>query len=225
MNFKPNYKEFEKEIADRGIEYLIHFTPTINLLSIFEQGKLLSRALLEQNNIDDTLLDFIEFLDSIRFDDMNYINLSISSPNYFLFKRFRERTQDKPYINWCVLKINPKYIYQADTLFSVTNAANSHNKRNVGVTGDIEKFQMMFANALQVVTSYNSRTVSRNNLNAKYPTDEQAEVLVKNEIAISDILQVCFKDEKDLATGKAALSNYNTSNFVVDASLFTNSRL
>ena len=55
MNLKQNYIEFQKEIADRGIEHLIHFTPTINLLSIFEQGKLLSRALLEKNDIDDTL--------------------------------------------------------------------------------------------------------------------------------------------------------------------------
>lgn len=225
MNFKPNYIEFQTEIEDRGIKHLIHFTPTINLLSIFEQGKLLSRALLEQFDIDQTdIFDYIEFTDDIRFDDKSFINLSIQHPNSFLFNRFRQKTANEHHIYWCVLKIDKKYIYQADTLFSVTNAANSHNKRNVGVTGDIAKFRMLFANSLQVVTSYNSRTVSRNNLNAKYPTDEQAEVLVKNEIAISDILQVCFKDEKDLATGKAALSDYDTSNFVVDASLFTNSR-
>ena len=226
MNLKPNHIEFQKEIEERGIEHLIHFTPTINLLSIFEQGKLLSRTLLEQFDIDQTdIFDYIEFTDDIRFDDKSFINLSIQHPNSFLFNRFRQKTANEHHIYWCVLKIDKKYIYQSDTLFSVTNAANSHNKRNVGVTGDIAKFRMLFANALQVVTSYNSRTVSRNNLNAKYPTDEQAEVLVKNEIAISDILQVCFKDEKDLATGKAALSDYNTSNFVVDASLFTNSRL
>ena len=226
MNLKPNHIEFQKEIEERGIEHLIHFTPTINLLSIFEQGKLLSRTLLEQFDIDQTdIFDYIEFTDDIRFDDKSFINLSIQHPNSFLFNRFRQKTANEHHIYWCVLKIDKKYIYQADTLFSVTNAANSHNKRNVGVTGDIAKFRMLFANALQVVTSYNSRTGSRNNLNAKYPTDEQAEVLVKNEIAISDILQVCFKDEKDLATGKAALSDYNTSNFVVDASLFTNSRL
>lgn len=225
MKFKPNYIEFQREITDRGIEHLIHFTPTINLLSIFEQGKLLSRALLEQSDIDQTdIFDYIEFTDEIRFDDKSFINLSIQHPNSFLFNRFRQKTANQHHIYWCVLKIDKKYIYQADTLFSVTNAANSHNKRNVGVTGDLEKFKMLFSNSLQVVTSYNSRTVSRNNLKAKYPTDEQAEVLVKNEIAISDILQVCFKDEKDLATGKAALSDYDTSNFVVDASLFTNSR-
>lgn len=226
MNLKPNYIDFQKEIADREIEHLIHFTPTINLLSIFEQGKLLSRALIEQFDINQTdIFDYIEFMDDIRFDDKSFINLSIQHPNSFLFNHFRKKTSNEHHIYWCVLKIDKKYIYQADTLFSVTNAANSHNKRNIGVTGDISKFRMLFTNSLQVVTSYSSRTITRNNLKVKYPTDEQAEVLVKNEIPISDILQVCFKDEKDLATGKAALSGYDTSNFVVDTSLFTNSRI
>jgi len=225
MEEKQNQLEFKKEISDRGIEHLIHFTPTINLLSIFEQGKLLSRALLEKFDIDQTdIFDYIEFTDDIRFDDKSFINLSIQHPNSFLFNRFREKTKNDVHINWCVLKIDNKYIYQTATLFSVTNAANSHNKRNVRVTGDIGKFQMMFADSLQIVTSYNTRAISRNGLKTKYPTDEQAEVLVKNEISISDILQVCFKDEKDLAAGKAALSDYNTSKFVVDATLFTNTR-
>ena len=38
-------------------------------------------------------------------------------------------------------------------------------------------------------------------------------------------LEVCFKDANDLAAGKAALSGYNTDNFVVDTSLFINSRI
>ena len=208
MEEKQNHLEFKKEITDRGIEHLIHFTPTINLLSIFEQGKLLSRALLEKFDIDQTdIFDYVEFTDDIRFDDKSFINLSVQHPNSFLFNRFREKTKNDVHINWCVLKIDKKYIYQTDTLFSVTNAANSHNKRSVRVTGDIGKFQMMFTNSLQIVTSYSTRTISRNGLKTKYPTDEQAEVLVKNEISISDILQVCFKDEKDLAAGKAALSD------------------
>lgn len=225
-NTSDNYWELRKEVNKRRIEYLIHFTPTINLLSIFEQGKLLSRALLEQFDIDQTdIFDYIEFTDDIRFDDKSFINLSIQHPNSFLFNRFQQKTSNENHINWCVLKIDKKYIYYHNTLFSVTNAANSHNKRNIGITGGVNKFRQMFAEALQIVTSYNSRTISRNGLKSKYPTDEQAEVLVKNEISISDILQVCFKDEKDLAAGKAALSDYNTSNFVVDATLFTNARI
>lgn len=226
MTLKPNHIEFQNEIEQRGIEHLIHFTPTINLLSIFEQGKLLSRTLLEQFDIDQTdIFDYIEFTDDIRFDDKSFINLSVQHPNSFLFNRFRQKTVNESHIYWCVLKIDKKYIYQADTLFSVTNAANSHNKRNVGITGDINKFQKLFANSMQIVTSYNSRTITRNNLKTKYPTDEQAEVLVKNEIAVSDILHICFRNENDLAAGKAALSDYDTRNFVVDATLFTNSRV
>lgn len=222
---KPNYLEFKEEIDTRGIKHLIHFTPTINLLSVYEQGKLLSRALLERFDIDQTdIFDYVEFTDDIRFDDKSYINLSIQHPNSFLFSRFRQKTADESHIYWCILKIDKKYIYQADTLFSVTNAANSHNKRYIGVTGDINKFRMMFANSLPIVTSYGSRTITRNGLKNKYPTDEQAEVLVKNEIPVSAILQVCFKDDNDLAAGKAALSDYDISNFVVDASLFTNIR-
>lgn len=225
MILKRDHVTFEKEISDRGIGHLIHFTPTINLLSIFEQGKLLSRALLEKFDIEQTdIFDYVEFTDNVRYDDKNFINLSIQHPNSFLFSRFRQKTQNDTHVNWCVLKIDKKYIYYNDTLFSITNAANSHNKRTVGVTGDFDKFKMMFAPSLQIVTSYNSRVVSRNSLSSKYPTDEQAEVLVKNEIAVTDILQVCFKDKADLAAGKAALSDYDTGKFVVDADLFSNTR-
>ena len=84
-------------------------------------------------------LDAVEVFYS--FDDKNYINLSIQHPNSFLFSRFQQKTSEHIHITWCVLKINPKYIYEKNTLFSVTNAANSHNKRNVGVTGDFEKFK------------------------------------------------------------------------------------
>ena len=225
METKSNFIEFQKEIRQRKIEYLIHFTPTINLLSIYDQGKLLSRTLLEQFDIEQTdIFDYIEFTDEIRFDDKNYINLSIQHPNSFLFNRFQQKTINMIHIQWCVIKINPKYIYHQDTLFSVTNAANSYNKRQIGITGDIEKFKKMFDEQIQVVTSYNSRVVSRNGLLTKYPTDEQAEVLVKNEIPISDFLQICFRNESELNSTKASLSGFNTENFIVDESLFKSVR-
>lgn len=225
MELKQNYLEFEQEIEKRRIDYLIHFTPTINLLSIFELGKLMSRKLLEEFDVDQTdIFDYVEFTDEVRFDDKSYINLSIQHPNTFLFNRFRVKTAEHIHVNWCVITIDKKFIYEKNTLFSITNAANSHNKRNVGVTGDLDKFKRLFDNSINIVTSYNSRTITRNNLKDKYPTDEQAEVLVKNEIPIEAIINVCFKDANDLATVKAALSDFNTSNFIVDASLFTNSR-
>lgn len=226
METKPDFQEFQNELSERGIDYLIHFTPTINLLSIFEQGKILSRALLEKFDIKKTdIFDYIEFTDEIRFDDKSYINLSIQHPNTFLFDRFRQKTADKIHITWCVLKINPKYIYHSSTLFSVTNAANSYNKRVTKITGDLIKFKMLFAPSIQIVTTTNTRTIKRENLKLKYPTDEQAEVLIKDEIPIEDILQICFKNEVDLAAGKAALINFKLNNFIVDPSVFKNTRI
>jgi len=226
MKLKADHLEFQKEIEQKGIDYLIHFTPTINLLSIYEQEGLVSRSLLEQFGIDNTdIFDYVNFTDDIRFDDKSYINLSIQHPNSFLFNRFREKTIKETHIYWCVLKIDKKYIYHDETLFSVTNAANSHNKYSVGISGDINKFRLLFQPSIQIVTSYNRRTINRNGLNSKYPTDEQAEVLVKNKIPLTDILEVCFENENYLASGKAAFNEYNTANFVVDSSLFTKERL
>ncbi len=226
MQFKTDYIEFQKEIGRREIEHLIHFTPTINLLSIFEQGKLLSRALLEKFDIEQTdIFDYVEFTDNVRYDDKSYINLSIQHPNTFLFSRFRQRTEQQHHITWCVLKINTKYIYHKDTLFSITNAANSYNKRNVGISGDFSKFKLLFQSTISIVTSTNTRVITRGSLKEKYTTDEQAEVLVKDGIELSDILQICFKNQVELASVKAALSDYDTSVFVVDEAIFANQRI
>ena len=75
MKFKENYLEFESEIKNREIEFLIHFTPTINLYSILEYGGLMSRAKLESLDIEQfDLLDYAQFTDDIRYDNKNYIN-------------------------------------------------------------------------------------------------------------------------------------------------------
>lgn len=225
MLSKENQSLYLEVIKKREIKYLIHFTPTINLLGIFEEQKILSRKLIEQlviNNLD--ILDYIEFTDSHRFDDKNFINLSIQSPNASLFKKFRSKTQQDCHVKWCVLKIDTKYIYHIDTIFSITNAANSYNKNNIRITGDIEKFKLMFSPSIDIINSYGNKKLNRGNLPNNYTTDEQAEVLVRDYILASDILEVCFLDYIDLATGKAALSEFDTSRFKVDSSLFKNSR-
>lgn len=225
MELKEDHILFQTEIRQRGIEHLIHFTPTINLLSIYEQGKLLSRALLEQFDIEQTdIFDYVEFTDEVRYDDKSFINLSIQHPNTFLFRRFVEKTSKNMYMKWCVIKIDPKFIYHKETKFSITNAANSYNKRNVGITGDLAKFKLMFNDNIRVVTSYNSRTLTRNSLGSKFPTDEQAEVLVKDEIPTSGFMEICFNSEADLAETKAAMNDYDTSKFKVDSTLFLNDR-
>jgi predicted transcriptional regulator len=223
MSYKTDYLLFQKEITERKIEYLIHFTPTINLYSILENKKIMSRAKLENLDIEQfDILDYVKFSDNIRYDDKNYINLSISSPNTFLFSKFQDNSKDNPEINWCVLKINTKYIYENNTLFSVVNAASYSANNQFGISKDFDSFENMFMK--EVV--YKNRCLNRikYNLQDKYPTDIQAEVLVKNIIFSDDIIKVCFKNKKDLAQAKAAMNDFNTNNFVVDSEIFNPKR-
>jgi hypothetical protein len=226
MSLKPNYIEFQNEIKKREIEYLIHFTPTINLFSILENNELMSRAKLENLDIEQfDILDYVQFTDDVRYDDKNYINLSLSGPNTFLFSKFRQKTKDDFTINWCVMKINPKHIYANDTLFAITNAASNAAKRQYGISGDIDKFKMLFKEQLNINTFNGVRTLSRNSAHSKYPTDVQAEVLVKDIISSESILAVCFESEEKMAEAKAAMSSFDTSKFTVDKEVFSPNRL
>ena len=226
MNLKENYLDFKTEIENRGIQHLIHFTPTINLYSILENNELMSRAKLENLDIDQfDILDYVQFTDEVRYDDKRYINFSLSGPNTFLFSRFRQKTKDDFTINWCVLKIDPKHIYDNETLFSVTNAASNAAKRQFGISGDLGNFRMLFKEKLNINT-YNGgvRTIYRNSIHPKYPTDVQAEILVKNTIPSESIIAVCFESEETLAEAKAAMSYFDTNNFIVDKEIFSPNR-
>lgn len=225
MILKPDNIEFKKEIEKRGIESLIHFTPTINLFSILENGELMSRAKLENLDIEQfDILDYVQFTDDVRYDDKNYINLSLSAPNTFLFSRFRQKTKNDFTINWCVLKIDPKHIYDSDTLFSVTNAASNAAKRQFGISGDLEKFKMLFKERLNINTFNGIRTLNRNSIHQKHPTDVQAEILVKDSIPIESIFAVCFESQEKMAEAKAAMSSFDTNNFVIDKEIFSPNR-
>jgi len=175
INLKHNHADFISEIDKRCVEHLIHFTPTLNLYSILEQKKLMSRSILESLDIEQyDILDYVQFTDNVRYDDKRYINLSISSPNTFLLSKFMDKTTNDMTINWCVLKIDPKHIYDADTLFSVTNAASFAAKKQYGISGDIEKFKMIFTEELNLSTSNGTRNIMRGDILKKYPTDSNS---------------------------------------------------
>lgn len=225
MRTKENHKEFQDEIDRRSIDCLIHFTPTINLFSILENNWLMSRARLEELDIEQfDILDYAQFTDAVRYDDKNYINLSISSPNTFLFSRFKERTRDDMTITWCILKIDPRFIFHEDTLFSVTNAASNAAKSQYGITGDIKKFRMLFKERLEIATFNERRVLDRAGLHPKYPTDVQAEVLVKDRIPVSGIQEVCFDSMEAMAEAKAAMSFFDTRKFVFNEEVFEPNR-
>lgn len=225
MKLKTNHIEFQNEINNRGIEYLIHFTPTINLLSIFEQESIISRKRLfeiGEYNDEFEIHDYVDYMDAQRLDNLtDYINLSIQFPNYFLLNVFRKRNSFAHY-QWCILKIDPKYIYSDETLFSVCNAA-SNAAHTIGINGSIEKFRNMFTSSLNI----GGKIRNRGGLKNKYTTDVQAEVLVQNSIPLSDIVEVCFENEDTLNSNISAFNifGFDTSRFKIDSSLFSNNRI
>lgn len=224
MELKLTYREFKKEIEVRKIDYLVHFTPTINLLSIYEQGHLHSRKKLMEIgefNPDLAIEDYVDYMDPLRLDKLtDHINLSIQFPNYFLLNVFRQR-HDFTHYQWCVIKIIPDYIFEKDTKFAVCNAA-SRAATNYGIDGSIQKFRQMFNSTLNV----GGKIRSRFNLPCKYPTDAQAEVLVNKPIPLSDFIEVSFENEDTLNANIAGfrISGFDTSKFKEDPSLFSNQR-
>ena len=216
MNLKDGHKEFQKEIECRGVEYLVHFTTTKNLYNILKLGKLMYRAKLQ-------VLSFcVHFNDDNRQDDINYINLSLSRPNEFLFKHFRQKYKDDSTRNWCVLKIHSKHIYHAETRIFHTNAASNDSKWHYGNSDNLSKFKNLFKKELQrncYDLSYD--LIHRNpNLALNYPTDIQAEIVVKDSIPVESILEVCFESEEKMAEAKVTMCLHDTSMFVVDKEMF-----
>ena len=221
MELKEDYILFQQEITKRGIKYLIHFTECTNLLSIVQNRVLLSHNQLKVLNYE--YLDITEINDYARMDGLsNYINISIEHPNYYLLKKFKER-MNAPHISWCILKIDAKHIYNKDTLFSVSNAASSDSRNKYGISGDFEKFKLLFSDIVYI----GRYTWKRNSIKPKYPTDIQAEILVKDSLAYDDIVEVCFEDDEIMNRIKRAfeIENADTTKFKVDKGLFLESRV
>jgi len=169
---KEDFKVFKREIEKRKISGLFHFTPTIHLFGIFELGGLVSRAELEKLGKHE-LTDCINYPDKLRLDGKkDYINLSIT---------------------WCIIEIDPKYIYYRDTMFSVTNAA-SPAANIVGINGKFETFKKIFAEEIDLGV----KKRYRGNKPPNVPTDIQAEVLVKDKIKIEDFISIYFENKEDL---------------------------
>lgn len=212
MIFKADKEKFEKEILGRGITQLVHFTKTDNLLGIFGRKKLIPRTEIDKirgpegHNREGVW----GVRDSIRLDGkLEYISLSIQHPNYYMFGRKQNEElsqivmdgQNFRFVNegkkkgdgWCVILINPKYIYCENTLFSISNAASNFSQES-GIGGSLEHFQKLFQDN---ICRPRWPLFTRTGLLPCYTTDIQAEVLVKDEISCDDFIKVCFYDEQN----------------------------
>ncbi len=150
-------------VRDRGIKYLLHFTPIYNLRSILRLG-FVPRKFLDMPGIKESIRPL--FPDLFRQDGQrDCFCLSISWPNYKMF--FQKRKQ--MLTDWVVLRINVETIIKHQCLFYKTNAASSASRR-LG-PGRIEE---MF---------YDDGIRGQLRIEKWYTTDPQAEVMSFSRIS------------------------------------------
>ena len=158
-------------LSKRGVKHLVHFTPAINVTSILQYG-IRPRAYLEQHQID------FKFTDEMRLDDkLDAISLSISVANVKMLNYKRRESKEASFIMpedaFCVLLVNPCILNEVDgyDLYPI-NAASANAK-----SCTIEE---LFASE------------NRTAIPEEWPTDIQAEILIKGVINPKHIESIVF---------------------------------
>ncbi len=222
---KADKQRFIEEIDRRNITKLLHFTTNLNVLSILSEGFIIPRNKLESSN--DVNLCNSDFQDSLRLDGKNHINCSIERINIKMLNQKKKYLlpEERDLRFFCVIAISPKYIYRKSTMFSVTNAANSYNRNNIGIDGSFEKFISMFKPEMYYLASGYVHHVSRSSMNRdNIPTDIQAEVLIYDSISANDIIQIYVEKEDNILMLKSVMKTsgieFNPDLFKVDPKIF-----
>ena len=166
-------------IKSREITALLHFTAENNIDSIIEKG-LIPRAFIK-NIIPNAICN-----DNYRYDNRELYNcLSITFPNNKMFYTLRMNNID---VKWGVIGFNINILFEYECLFCFTNAANSCISclKDEDLKGR-DALKKLFGD----VPNYKREDL---NLPINFPTDPQAEVLIKGVIHPKDIIGICFND-------------------------------
>lgn len=204
----------KQEVESRGITRLCHFTPSRNLVHILTgtTGILATKKLQKDERSVFTSTD-LKRLDGHE----ACICCSIEYPNAWYFDK--AKSKDELFKDWVVLFINPKYLWLPGTRFCRRNAASSSGK---SVAEGEQAFFSVFA---QSVSGAGGQNFTRSNTHlACCPTDNQAEVLIPDQIGTADILAIVVPTETQAKNEAARLSILGVPgdrfNFVIAPTLF-----
>ncbi len=210
-------------VNERGITRIVHFTPFPGLVGILSLGKVLSRRAMESfsyTNPDSKFVSLFGYNDPERHDmKLNCINMSIEHINADLFWAFKERDHCKE--PWCILEFDPGCLQTKGTRFSISNAA-SRFVRDYGTGTGIDSLKTLFYKDIHQATFLPERMLSAfiPELKRRYQklalerpdgfpdnwtTDEQAEVLIPNELSVEHLRGIVFRSEEDKRNALARL--------------------
>lgn len=171
-------EEIKAEVQRRGITRLCHFTPSRNL------GQILSGTfgVLATKNMEKDERHIFAPTDLQRLDrHKDHISCSIEYPNGWYFDKARAR--EILFRDWVILFIDRKYLWKDGTRFCARNAAASFGRE---VRSGHLAFEDLFAP--RVAGAYGRNYVRTAQIQDHCTTDEQAEVLIPDMIALDDVL-------------------------------------
>jgi hypothetical protein len=161
------------------------------------------QGILSTSNLRSDERSVINATDLERLDGHNgHICCSIQYPNAWYFRKARR--QERLFPDWVVLFISPHYLWAEGAVFCPFNAATGCG-RHLGA-GAVA-FDALFVDS---TTDTQGRTYCRGSTHPAFlPTNEQAEVLVPDQIDEGDILGVAVADEAQARRDLAALRILN----------------
>lgn len=193
--------EIEQEAKRRGINRLCHFTPSRNLVHILtgETGILATKHLRTDERSVFTSTD-LKRLDRHE----GHICCSVQYPNAWYFTK--AQSNEKLFKDWVVLLIDPKYLWQEEVRFCPRNAASGGG---VHIVEGLAGFSSLFAGKVQ--GAYGQDRLRQPSHLPCCPTDDQAEVLVPDQIKLIDILAIAVKTEEQARNELARLKYVDVS--------------
>ena len=171
-----------KESTARGITRLCHFTQSRHLPQIIEPpGGLLSTKRLGEMNRPFTPTDTVR-----RDGHPDHVCCSVQYPNGWYLRKAVGREQ--LFRDWVVLLLHPSYLWMDGTKFCDTNAATEMGRR---IQAGIDAFNSLFADEVRI----HGRCSTRDRKPACVPTDDQAEVLIPDQVDRDAIIGLIVSSE------------------------------
>ncbi|MGE7673470.1 DarT ssDNA thymidine ADP-ribosyltransferase family protein [Lysinibacillus sp. NPDC094403] len=172
-----------KEIQERNIERLCHFTKSSKLMHILssEDGIL-------SNEFFKDLDEVLNKNDKMRYDGKeDYVCCSVQYTNSWYLDKIKDK--DSLFKEWVVLFINPELMLNSSTFFCHRNAASNYGRN---LRNGYEGFSAMFKDTVQ--GQYPIRRT--NSMLSNCTTDGQAEVLIYKNIPRSYITGIAVPNQE-----------------------------
>jgi hypothetical protein len=178
----------------RGVTRLCHFTKLKMLTHILTSNEgILASASIRS--------DVKTVIDINRYDgELDYVCCSIEYPNSWFLREAQQRDTDQIFSDWVVLYIDLGILDNRDTKFCACNAGKGCGSHIFNNLGELKKL-------------YSSPNIFRRYRTPRMlsccPTDDQAEVLIKDNIPIKYITGIAVGNDDIAARVSAILTTYS----------------